>query len=88
MADQNRDEQLRLEEVDSTALPEELEPGPLGERMERLSAQLQSMPTAAQLVLLRTIVPELLEQLDANDRAYWAREIVGEGVPEIPTFTV
>lgn len=93
MSDRKRD---RVDEV-STQLEEmrptldlrmSQAPAPIEAMMEQAIERLSVLPTAAQLAVLRSFLPEMLASLDANDRAFWARELIGEGVPEIPTLTV
>ncbi|MBX5480481.1 MAG: hypothetical protein IRZ16_01340 [Myxococcaceae bacterium] len=96
MADHQQDElapdmQPRLQELGADRPDFEVQqvpgPAPIEQRMQQVVNDLLALPTAAQLAVLRAFVPALLEALDVADRAFWAREIVGEGVPEIPTLT-
>jgi len=77
------DAALRLEEVVPEAAPVRNEPAampaPLIELlMEQAAVELGALPLRAQLAVLRALVPSVLDALDAEDRAYWARALVGD----------
>lgn len=84
MARQKRDLQdelnvePRLQEVESTSDPllEQIERSlPVEFMMEQVLMELESLPAAAQLSLLRLHVPELVSQLDPESREALAREL-------------
>lgn len=50
-------------------------------QMERVTDDFRSLPTPAQLAILRIIVPELISDLDAFERPKVKEEIVGEQQP-------
>lgn len=69
--------ELRLQEVESSdPLLEHIERSlPVEFMMEQVLMELDSLPTAAQLSLLRLHVPDLVAQLDPEARDTLAREL-------------
>lgn len=78
--------ELGLDEVRPTEQPSPATPEDqlnlLEMMMEQVVMELDTMPVRAQLGVLQMIIPDLLSQLDADDRMYWAQELLGEGAPD------
>lgn len=85
MAKDKRDPQLetavRLQEVLADGAAEGVEAprqiSLIEMMMEQIAVEFEAMPTAAQLSVLRALVPSLLEELDREDREYWTQELLG-----------
>lgn len=82
----NRDPEMepQLQEVEVAPLPEPAEllrrvPTPSLEiQMEQVAEDFRSLPTPAQLAILRIVVPELISDLDALERPSLVEEITGD----------